>query len=233
MPANLPPSLSSALSSDFYLLLHPHHPALCPAEHRRCSVLAGLCVGTHQLPHRHVDLPCPRTPDDPSSSHRHPTHAHPHLPGHQTQLGPPQVPPPALPKAFTNCFLEISRRLWCSFSLAQETAQQFCFSKSGTHKPGSFVFSTRIFLGLVPFPRGLGLEVVLRAPSAGHHLLDLVDRCRGWGKEDGTCLRLNSFRDGEIESDGGHGQRLGRRSSCQVYARFCGFFFSLLKIVKE
>ena len=55
----------------------------------------------------------------------------------------------------------------------------------------------------------------------------------GWGKEDGTCLRLNSFRDGELESDGGNGQRLGGGGLSQVCDRCCGFFFSLLKIVKE
>lgn len=181
----------------------------------------GLHTGTCKPTHRHVTPLCPRTREH-SHSHRHTTRPHSPPSRASDPAGPPQVLRPALPKAFTNCFLEISRRLWCSFSLTQETAQQFCFSKSGTHKPGSFL---RFFHQNFPWPgaflRGLGLEVILRAPSAGHHLLNLVDNCRE-GKE-GTCIRLNCFTDGETESGGGSGQR-GAVGSCRACARFCDFF---------
>lgn len=57
----------------------------------------------------------------------------PRLPPSQTR--PPQSP--SFAQSLHNCFLDILRlNVVCSFPLTQETTQQFCFSKSGTHKPG-------------------------------------------------------------------------------------------------
>lgn len=94
-------------------------------------------------------------------------HAHPRLP--PPKPGLPRSP--ASPKAFTSCFLEILRRLWCSFPLTQETTQQFCFSKSGTHEPGilSSIFPLEFSLAgcLSPEPRpgGRTQSALCWAPS--------------------------------------------------------------------
>ena len=133
-------------------------------------------------------------------------HAHPHLPPPTaSQARPPQLPLPALPKAFTNCFLEILRRLWCSFSLTQETTQQFCFSKSGTHKPGilssffSLEFSLAGCLSLGRWPGGHTQSALCWAPSSRPS--GQLQRGKGH----------NCFTDGETESGGGTGE-IGRAS---------------------
>lgn len=124
---------------------------------------------------------------------------------------PPQLPPPktglpsppALPKAFAYCFLEILRRLWCSFPLTQETTQQFCFSKSGTHKPGilSSIFPLEFSLAgcLSPGPRpgGHTQSALCWAPSSqpsGHF-------------QSGYLSSYNCFPDGDTESGGSTAER--------------------------
>lgn len=142
-------------------------------------------------------------------------HAHPQLPPPK-----PGLPsPPALPKAFANCFLEILRRLWCSFPLTQETTQQFCFSKSGTHKPGilSSIFPLEFSLAgcLSPGPRPGGhtqsaLCWALSSQPSGHF-------------QRGYLSSYNCFPDGDTESGGstGGGAGGGAVDSLQARARLC------------
>lgn len=198
----------------FHLLLHPHHLK----EYRRCSIntcgIAHRHTNTHTdvNPHSHVTPP-QEPPRNIPTLKLPQAHAHPHLPPPTaSQARPPQLPLPALPKAFTNCFLEILRRLWCSFSLTQETTQQFCFSKSGTHKPGilssffSLEFSLAGCLSPGRWPGGHTQSALCWAPSSRPS--GQLQRGKGH----------NCFTDGETESGGGTGERLGGVGSFQVCA---------------
>lgn len=144
-----------------------------------------------------------------------------HMPTPRLPPPKPGLPsPPALPKAFTNCFLEILRRLWCSFPLTQETTQQFCFSKSGTHKPGilSSIFPLEFSLAgcLSPGPRpgGHTESALCWKPSS-----------QPSGQfQSGYLSSHNCCPDGDTESGGSLGERCwggGAVDSFQARARVC------------
>lgn len=132
--------------------------------------------------------------------------AHPHLSlptAVEPRLGYPKFFLPALCQPCQPS-PRVSWKSWwlrCSFSLTQETNQQFYFSKSGFHKPGIFLFlSTRNLLWPVAFLQDLGLEVTLGAPSAGHHPPLLVGSCRGEGVhlfQNGVCNQTGDGGGGE------------------------------------
>lgn len=85
---------------------------------------------------------------------------------------PPRVPSasllPAVPRAFTNSFLEISRQMWCTVPLTQRQLSSSVFQSLGfINLESFFTFSTRIFLGLLPFPRAAARWLLLERPLLG------------------------------------------------------------------